>query len=243
MALKEYKPGQAFDGVMGRTIGESQPAWPEPLRARKGAPNVLFIVIDDTGFGQLGCYGGPINTPNIDRLAKNGLLYTNMHTTALCSPSRSCFITGRNHHSNAMACITEGSTGFPGSNGAIPFENGFLSEILHQQGYATLCLGKWHLTPAEQISAAGPYDRWPLGRGFDRYYGFLSGDTHQYYPDLVYGPRRQGDPIPRRPEAGRPRQAVLHVLRARSEPRAPPSPQGVGRQVQGPVRRRLGCAP
>ena len=114
MALKEYKPGTTFPGRMGRTIGESEPAWPSPLRAKEGAPNVLFIVIDDTGFGQLGCYGSPISTPNIDKLAKNGLLFNNMHTTALCSPSRSCMLTGRNHHSNAMSCITEGSTGYPG---------------------------------------------------------------------------------------------------------------------------------
>ena len=200
MALKEYKPGTTFPGRMGRTIGESEPAWPSPVRAREGAPNVLFIVIDDTGFGQLGCYGSPISTPNIDKLAKNGLLFTNMHTTALCSPSRSCMLTGRNHHSNAMSCITEGSTGYPGGNGAIPFENGFLSDMLLQQGYATYCIGKWHLTPSEQISAAGPYDRWPLGRGFERYYGFLGGDTHQYYPDLVYD-NHQVEP-PKTPEEG-----------------------------------------
>ncbi|HEX2488313.1 MAG TPA: arylsulfatase [Blastocatellia bacterium] len=200
MALKEYKPGTTFTGRMGRTIGESEPAWPAPLRAKEGAPNVLFIVIDDTGFGQLGCYGSPINTPNINKLAKNGLLYTNMHTTALCSPTRSCIITGRNHHSNAMSCITEGSTGYPGGNGNIPFENGFLSEVLLQRGYNTYAIGKWHLTPAEQTSAAGPYDRWPLGRGFDRYYGFLGGDTSQYYPDLVYD-NHQVEP-PKTPEEG-----------------------------------------
>lgn len=146
---------------------------------------MLFIVLDDTGFGHLGCYGSPIRTPNIDALAADGLRYSNMHTTALCSPSRSCMLTGRNHHSNGMSCITEGSTGFPGGNGIIPFENGFLSEILLQQGYNTYAVGKWHLTPAEQVSAAGPYDRWPLGRGFERYFGFLGGDTHQYYPELV----------------------------------------------------------
>ena len=132
--LKEYKPGTTFPGRMGRTIGESSPAWPAPVRAKPGAPNVLFIVLDDTGFGQLGCYGSPINTPNINKLAQNGLLYTNMHTTALCSPTRSCILTGRNHHSNAMACITEGSEGYPGANGAIPFENGFLSEIHARTG-------------------------------------------------------------------------------------------------------------
>jgi arylsulfatase A-like enzyme len=186
MALKEYKPGTAFNGVIGRTFDVSSPAWPQPLRAKEGAPNVLFIVQDDTGFGQMGCYGSPIKTPNIDSLAANGLLFNNMHTTALCSPTRSCILTGRNHHSNAMSCITEGSTGYPGGNGNIPFENGFMSEMLLQKGYNTYAIGKWHLTPADQISAAGPYERWPLGRGFERYYGFLGGDTHQYYPELVY---------------------------------------------------------
>ncbi|MDP4197651.1 MAG: sulfatase-like hydrolase/transferase, partial [Bacteroidota bacterium] len=186
MSLKEYKPGTTFPGVIGRTVDQSEPAWPEPVRAKKGTPNVLFIVLDDTGFGQLGCYGSPIQTPNFDSLASVGLTYSNMHTTALCSPSRSCIITGRNHHSNNMACITEGSTGYPGYNGNIPFENGFLSEILQQHGYNTYAIGKWHLTPAEQMSAAGPYDRWPLGRGFERFYGFLGGDTNQYYPELIY---------------------------------------------------------
>jgi arylsulfatase A-like enzyme len=186
MALKEYKPGTAFSGVIGRTFDVSSPAWPRPLRAREGAPNVLFIVLDDTGFGQLGCYGSPIKTPNLDELAKNGLRFNNMHTTALCSPTRSCILTGRNHHSNAMSCITEGSTGYPGGNGNIPFENGFLSEMLLQHGYNTFAIGKWHLTPADQTSAAGPYNRWPLSRGFERYFGFLGGDTHQYYPELVY---------------------------------------------------------
>ena len=114
MSLNEYPSGTSFPGVIGRTADESSPAWPAPVRAPKGAPNVLFIVLDDTGFGQLGCYGSPIATPNLDRLAERGLRYNNMHTTALCSPSRSCVITGRNHHSNAMACITEMATGYPG---------------------------------------------------------------------------------------------------------------------------------
>jgi arylsulfatase len=183
--LVEYAPGAAFPGVIGRTFDVSSPAWPQPLRAREGSPNVLFIVLDDTGFGQLGCYGSPISTPNIDRLAEGGLRYSNMHTTALCSPTRSCILTGRNHHSNHMAGITEISTGFPGYDGYIPFENGFLSEILRTEGYNPYAVGKWHLTPSDQVTAAGPYDRWPLGRGFDRYYGFMGGDTHQYYPELT----------------------------------------------------------
>ncbi len=200
MALTEYQQGTTFPGVIGRTPERSRPAWPAPMRAREGAPNVVFIVLDDTGFGQLGCYGSPIRTPNIDRLAANGLRFSNMHTTALCSPTRSCILTGRNHHSNAMAGITEGSTGYPGYNGNIPFENGFLSEILQLHGYNTYAIGKWHLTPAEQVTAAGPHDRWPLGRGFERYYGFLGGDTHQYYPDLVHD-NHQVLP-PRKPEEG-----------------------------------------
>lgn len=200
MPLTEYPPGTAFPGVIGRTFAESEPAWPAPLRAKPGAPNVLYIVLDDIGFGQLGCYGSPIHTPNLDRLAAGGLRYANMHTTALCSPSRSCMLTGRNHHSNAMSCITEGATGYPGSNGLIPFENGFLSEMLLAHGYNTFAVGKWHLTPTEQCTAAGPYDRWPLGRGFERYYGFLGGDTHQYYPDLVHD-NHQVQP-PRTPEQG-----------------------------------------
>ncbi len=185
MALSEYQQGTAFAGVIGLTAAESTPAWPAPTRAKPGSPNVVFVVIDDMGFGHLGCYGSPIATPNIDALAAGGLLYGNMHTTALCSPSRSCIINGRNHHSNHLACLTNGSTGFPGSDGYIPFENGFLSEILRAAGYNTYCVGKWHLAPEETMTAAGPYDRWPLGRGFERYYGFLGGDTHQYYPELV----------------------------------------------------------
>jgi len=183
MSLKEYKPGTAFNGFVGRTYDQSEPAWPEPPRAKEGAPNVLFIVLDDTGFGHLGCYGSPINTPNMDSLAEGGVRYNNMHTTALCSPTRACILTGRNHHSNNMACITEGSTGYLGYNANIPHENGFLSEMLLENGYNTYAVGKWHLTPVDQVSAAGPYDRWPLGRGFERYYGFLGGDTHRFTPN------------------------------------------------------------
>jgi arylsulfatase A-like enzyme len=200
MPIVEYKSGAAFPGVIGRTAEESSPAWPAPVRAAKGAPNVLLIVLDDTGFGQLGCYGSPINTPNIDRIAGEGLRFNNMHTTALCSPSRSCILTGRNHHSNGMACITELASGYPGYDGVMPFENGMLSEILVGEGYSTFMVGKWHLTPSNQETAAGPYDRWPLGRGFQRFYGFLGGDTSQWYPDLVYD-NHTVEP-PRKPDEG-----------------------------------------
>jgi arylsulfatase len=190
----------SFDGVVGRTISESVPSWPAPVRAKPGSPNVLFIILDDVGFGQLGCFGGPVETPNIDRLARNGLRYNNFHTTALCSPTRSCFLTGRNHHSNNMACITEGATGFPGANGQIPRANGFLSEMLVGQGYSAYAVGKWHLTPDEETNMAARKDRWPLGRGFERFYGFLGGETHQYYPELVYD-NHPVDP-PSTPEQG-----------------------------------------
>jgi arylsulfatase len=201
MSLKEYKPGSPFPGKIGRTIDESEPAWPAQRRAKDGAPNVLFIVLDDTGFGQLGCYGSSINTPNLDSLAEGGLLYTNMHTTGLCSPTRTCILTGRNHHSNNMASVADNSTGFPGYNGYVPFENGFLSEILLEHGYNTYILGKWHLTPLQEVSATGPYDRWPLGRGFERFYGFMGGDTNQYYPELVYD-NHYVITLPRTPEEG-----------------------------------------
>src|SRR5271156_6545912 len=186
MAIVEYESGAAFPGVIGRTAEESSPAWPAPVRANEGAANVVFIVLDDTGFGQLGCYGSPIETPHFDAIAANGLRYNNMHTTALCSPSRSCIVTGRNHHANATASINELATGYPGYNGSIPFENGFLSEMLQQQGYSTYLVGKYHLMPSEFESGAGPFDRWPLGRGFERFYGFIGGDCSQWHPDLIY---------------------------------------------------------
>jgi arylsulfatase len=176
-----------FKGRIGRTMSESTPDWPPLARAPKGAPNVLFIVLDDVGFAALGCYGSPVcKTPHMDKLAKNGLRYNNFHTTALCSPTRSCLLTGRNHHANAMGCITEGSTGFPGYNGRIPLANGFLSEMLTPFGWSTFAIGKWHLTPNEDMNLACNRKWWPLGRGFDRFYGFLGGETDQYYPWLTY---------------------------------------------------------
>src|SRR3954447_21701024 len=133
--LVEYEQGTAFPGRIGRTIAESSPAWPRPLRAPAGAPNVVFLVLDDVGYGQLSSFGGLVNTPNIDRVAADGLRYANMHTTALCSPTRSCILTGRNHHSNGVAAIMETATGFPGYDGRMPFQNGMLSEMLLERGY------------------------------------------------------------------------------------------------------------
>ncbi|HZA87301.1 MAG TPA: arylsulfatase [Acidimicrobiales bacterium] len=183
--VTEYEQGSDFPGVIGRTVEESTPAWPAPIRARDGAPNVLFFVLDDVGYGQLSSFGGLVDTPNIDRVAASGLRYANMHTTALCSPTRSCILTGRNHHSSGVACIMELATGYPGYDGRMPFENGMLPEMLLTHGYNTFCLGKWHLSPSEENTSAGPFHRWPLGRGFERFYGFLGGETNQWYPDLT----------------------------------------------------------
>ncbi|MDI6857432.1 MAG: arylsulfatase [Dehalococcoidia bacterium] len=176
---------QEFKGVIGRSVDESTPWWPEPVRPPEGAPNVLFIVLDDVGYGQISCFGGLCETPNLDRLAERGVRFGNFHTTALCSPTRSCLLTGRNHHSNAMAAIVEIPSGFPGYTGQIPPENGFLSEMLLPHGYATFAVGKWHLTPHWEMNMGAPRDRWPLGRGFERFYGFMGGDTNQWSPALV----------------------------------------------------------
>jgi arylsulfatase len=184
--LVTYEDGQPFPGVVGRTASESTPAWPTPPQAAAGAPNVLVFVLDDVGFGQLSSFGGLVETPVLDRFASNGLRYTNMHTTALCSPSRGALLTGRNHHSLGLATISETSTGYPGYNAILPFDKGMLSEMLKPEGYNTFMVGKWHLSPPEHETAAGPYDRWPLGRGFERYYGFLGGDTNQWFPELVH---------------------------------------------------------
>lgn len=198
--IVEYKPGTPFPGVIGRTLDESSPAWPQPIRAKAGAPNVIFFVWDDVGYGQMSPFGGLCNTPTLEKLANRGLRYTNFHTTALCSPTRGSLLTGRNHHALGLSAITELSIGYPAHNGYMGFEHGFLSEILLEHGYNTFAVGKWHLTPPEETTTAGPFHRWPLGRGFERYYGFLGGDTDQYFPDLTY----DNHPVspPKTPEEG-----------------------------------------
>ena len=176
-----------FEGVIGPTVEQSVPHWPPQARAPEGAPNILFVVLDDVGFAQLGCYGAPnIDTPHIDRLAQNGLRYNNFHATPLCSPSRAAILTGRNHHSCAMGVIAEFSTGFPGYTGRMPLSHGMISEILGPAGWSTFALGKWHLTPPEDVNLAANRRWWPLGRGFDRYYGFLGGTTNRYVPWLTH---------------------------------------------------------
>ncbi|MGH7734087.1 MAG: arylsulfatase, partial [Gemmatimonadales bacterium] len=145
----------------------------------------MVVLLDDVGFAQLGCFGSDIDTPVIDGLAADGLRFTNFHTAALCSPTRSCLLTGRNHHSNGIGRIVELATGFPGYDARIPRANGFLSEMLLPLGFATFAVGKWHLTPEDECNLGAPRHRWPLGRGFERFYGFMGGETHQYVPALI----------------------------------------------------------
>ena len=180
--------GRSFNGVINVDVRDSVPDWTPYLQpvAPEGAPNVLYIVLDDTGFSAMEPWGGLIETPNINRLAERGLTYTNWHTTALCSPTRSSLLTGRNHTTNGMACIAEATTGFPNANGHIPFECATIAEVLGERGWNTYMLGKWHLCPADEMNLASTKRNWPVGRGFERYYGFLGGETNQWYPDLVY---------------------------------------------------------
>jgi arylsulfatase A-like enzyme len=189
-----------YKGTIGRTIPESKPWWPDYPRPREGAPNVLVVLFDDLGFSHLGCYGSSIETPNIDRLAAGGLRYTNFHTTALCSPTRAALLTGRNHHSVGMRGLANWNTGFPNCTGTVAKTAGTVAEMLRPNGYSTFAVGKWHLTPMEETSVAGPFDQWPLARGFDRYYGFLQGETDQFSPEL-YADNHPID-VPRTPEQG-----------------------------------------
>ncbi len=177
-----------FKGVINLDIRDSKPDWSpyEQPKAPEGAPNVLFIVWDDVGFAAMEPWGGLIETPTMNRLAKEGLTYTNMHTTALCSPTRACLLTGRNHTSNGMGCITEGASGFPNANGHIPFENATIAEVLNENGFNTYMLGKWHLCAEDEMNMASSKRNWPVGRGFERFYGFLGAETNNWYPDLVH---------------------------------------------------------
>ena len=176
-----------FKGTVNIDIRDSVPDWTPFLqpKAPPGSPNVLMIVWDDVGYGAMDVFGGPIETPTMRRIADRGVRYANFHTTALCSPTRSSLLTGRNATSNNMACITEATSGFPGFSGRIPFENGTIAEVLNERGWNTYAVGKWHLTPGDEVDASSWKGRWPLGRGFERFYGFLGGETNQWFPDLV----------------------------------------------------------
>ena len=249
-----------FGGVIKEDAKDSKPYWPPSVVPPKGAPNVLLIMTDDQGYGVSGTFGGVIPTPNMDRIAKAGLRYTQFHSTALCSPTRAALITGRNHHSVGFGVIGEMSTGYPGYDSVIGPESATIGTILRDNGYATSWFGKNHNTPTYLYSAAGPFDQWPVGMGFQYFYGFMGGETDQWTPYLF----REHDPgfsvdrqarlqphhrhggrshqLHEQPERGRARQAVLRLLRARRHAFAAPAEEGMDRQVQGQVRHGLGEA-
>jgi arylsulfatase A-like enzyme len=178
---------QPYQGVIGRTLAESKEYWPEPVKAPAGAPNVVWILLDDVGFGASNTFGGLIATPTLDSLAANGLRYTNFHTCAICAPTRAALLTGRNsatvHESGFSHTIL--SAGFPGWDGRLPSNAGTIAETLRDDGYSTFAVGKYGVTPDEEATDAGPFDHWPTGKGFDHFFGFLGSQTDQYKPDLV----------------------------------------------------------
>jgi arylsulfatase A-like enzyme len=186
-AIAQNNQAPVYGGKVGKTLADSKEWWPAPVKAPKGAPNVIWILLDDVGFGATSAFGGVINTPTYDSLANNGLRYTNFHTAAICAPTRAALLTGRNHHYVHMGGFAHTilSAGFPGYDGRIPADKGTIAEILRENGYNTFAVGKYGLTPDEDATDAGPFDRWPSGKGFDHFFGFLGSQTDQYKPDLV----------------------------------------------------------
>jgi arylsulfatase A-like enzyme len=190
---------EQFGGTIGTTYRDSVAWWPDEPGS-VGRPNVVFILMDDMGFGSLGCYGSEISTPALDSLAAHGVQFTNFHATALCSPTRASLLTGRNNHAVGMAYLSHVDDGYPGYRGRIGHDAATIAEMLVDEGYNTMAVGKWHLTPMDQTTAAGPFDQWPLGRGFERFYGFHEGLTDHYFPELF----ADNHPVPaaRTPEEG-----------------------------------------
>ena len=187
-----------FKGKVAKKYEDSKEDWPKRPKAPAGAPNVLVILLDDVGYGQLGAYGGLSATPNIDKLAANGLTYTDFHTTALCSPSRAAILAGRNHHSIGFGSHAATAMGFPGYNGFVPPQAASGAKVLQQSGYTTYALGKWDHVPAREVSASGPFLGWPSGDGFDHFYGFPNADINNFVP-VMYD-----DHWPSNPSAGKP---------------------------------------
>ena len=194
-------PPQKFGGKIERSYKGSKPYWPARIVPPKGAPNVLLIMTDDAGYGVPSTFGGVIPTPTLDRIANNGLRYTNFHSTALCSPTRAALITGRNHHSVGFGVISEQATGYPGYNSIITKDKATIGRILKDNGYRTSWFGKNHNTPEFQASQVGPFDQWPIGMGFEYFYGFIGGDTNQWQPKSR--PQHHADlPVCRKTRAG-----------------------------------------
>lgn len=186
LGFTQTKP-EEFKGVIGKTLADSKEYWPEPVTAPKGAPNVVWIILDDVGYGASSAFGGQIETPVLESLANNGLRYTNFHTTAICAPTRSALLTGSNSHKVHVGGFSHTimSAGFPGWDGRLPSKNGTVAEILRDKGYNTFGVGKYGVTPDEEATDAGPFDHWPTGKGFEHFFGFLGSATDQYKPDLI----------------------------------------------------------
>ncbi|WP_436487506.1 arylsulfatase [Chitinophaga sp. ARDCPP14] len=184
-AYAQYSPQKSYAGKPGTTLAQSviTPAPFNPV-APAGAPNIIYVMLDDVGWGASSAFGGLVETPVFDSLANNGLRYTNFHTTAICSPTRASLLTGRNHHSVNVPTVIDAAVNLPGHNGYMPFEKGTVAEILREDGYNTYAVGKWHVTPSPDLTPAGPFNRWPTGRGFDAFFGFMAGETDQYTPAL-----------------------------------------------------------
>ncbi len=244
-------PDPKFGGVIKERASESKPWWPPRIVPPKGAPNVLLIMTDDVGFGAPGTFGGVIPTPALDRIANSGLRYTQFHSTSLCSPTRAALITGRNHHVGRLwRRRRERRPAIPGYDSIIGKENGTIGEILKENGYATSWFGKDHNTPFYQASQAGPFDQWPIGMGFEYFYGFIGGDTSQWQPNLFrnttpiypypgqsrlesdHGDGGRRDPVHEAAQRDRARQAVLRLLRSGRHPRAASSDAGVDQKDQ-----------
>jgi len=189
-AVAQYDPIQPSQAKIAKTLKETTQWWPERKKAREGSPNVVWVLLDDVGYGALSPFGGLIQAPTLDSLANNGLRYTNFHTTAICSPTRAALLTGRNSHSVHMGLFPQTGGGTPGYDGLMPLEKATIAEILRENGYNTYAVGKWHLTPPSESTPIGPFTRWPTGRGFDHFYGFLGGATDQYNP-VVYEDNRK----------------------------------------------------
>ena len=258
-------PDKTFGGAIARTMDQAVADWsfiPGP-KAPESAPNVLIVLVDDAGFGGPEPFGGEIRTPTLERIGQAGLTYNAFHVTAVCSPTRAALLTGRNHHRVGMGGIAEFPGPFPGYTGVRPRSCTGLPRILKENGYVTAGFGKWHMTPGREMGPAGPFEHWPQAWGFDHWWGFLTGAAGQYDPvitqdnsvigvpegkdgKLYYLPDDITDKTVEWLHAVRAHdaaQAVVRLLLHGSDPCAASCRQGMGRQIQGPVRRRLGQVP
>lgn len=191
---------KGFKGIIKTSYMDSTPHWAEERKVPEDSPNIIYIVLDDTGYSQLGCYGSPIETPNIDSIAEDGLRYGDFHVNAMCSPTRASLLTGCNNHTVGLGFLSNYNLGFPSLSGTIDQKYGYISETLLENGYSTFAVGKWHLCNQNEMEGAGPFTQWPLGRGFEKYYGFLNAATSQFHPSLVQD-NQLIDP-PKLPEEG-----------------------------------------